>query len=345
MSGHDIIVIGASTGGVEALMKLAGGLPADLPAAVFVVLHIPPQATSTLPNLLTRAGPLPAAHPVDNEPIRAGRIYIAPPDVHLLVERGRIRVVRGPKENRHRPAVDPLFRSAAQAYGPRVVGVILTGALDDGTAGLLAVKRRGGVAVVQDPDDALFAGMPASALQYVAVDHRPPLSGIAPLLARIAREPAEEEGAYPVPNEMDLETRIARLDPAALEHEGKPGTLSAFSCPECKGPLWELDDGKLLRFRCRTGHAFTAGSALAGQAEAVEEALWIALNTLQESALIAEQLADEARRRDHHRVAAHFDEKVLQTQQHVALLRQVLLNGETGPAAEATGEATVVASG
>ena len=175
MAGHDMVVVGTSSGGVEALMELCGGLPEDLPAAVFVVVHFPEGAPSVLPSILNRAGPLKAVHPEDGDPIENGRIYVAPPGLHLLVERGRVRLVRGPRENLHRPAVDPLFRTAAVAYGPRAVGVVLTGARDDGTAGLLAIKRRGGVAVVQDPDDALFSGMPQSALEYVDVDYCLPL--------------------------------------------------------------------------------------------------------------------------------------------------------------------------
>src|SRR5947199_9158576 len=176
MSGHDIIVVGASAGGVEALVTLARSLKRNLQAAVFVVLHMPAQSPSLLPEILGRAGPLKAVQATDDMQIEPGHIYVAPPDQHMLMELGKVRVVRGPKENRHRPAVDPLFRSAALAYGPRVIGVILTGALDDGTAGLQAVKRRGGITIVQDPDEAFYPGMPLSALQHVQVDYTLPLA-------------------------------------------------------------------------------------------------------------------------------------------------------------------------
>jgi len=185
LSGHDIIVIGASAGGVEALRMLVHALPAHFPASVFVVLHIPPHHPSALPTILCQTGPLHAFHPIDNALIELERIYVAPPDCHLLVKVGQVRLSKGPKEKETRPAIDPLFRSAAHAYGPRVVGVILTGARDDGTAGLLSVKRSGGVAIVQDPDSARFPAMPRSALASVSVDYTVPLSGIAPLLVRL----------------------------------------------------------------------------------------------------------------------------------------------------------------
>ena len=194
------MVIGTSSGGVEALCRLAGDLPPDLPAALFVVMHVPEWAPSVLPGILSRAGPLKAVHPEDGDRIEKGRIYVAPPDFHLLVEDGRVRLARGPKENRHRPAVDALFRTAAVAYGPRVVGVVLSGALNDGTVG---------PSVVQDPDDALFSGMPESALEFVDVDHCLPVEKIPPLLIRLSGEPAKEEGAYPVPDDMELEARGA----------------------------------------------------------------------------------------------------------------------------------------
>ena len=199
MLRHDIIVVGSSAGGVEALIKLVSQLPASLPASIFIVLHIPAHGPSLLPDILSRSCPLQVSHPVDGEEVKYGCIYVASPDHHLLVEHGYVRVVRGPRENRHRPAIDPLFRSAARTYGPRVVGVILTGALDDGTAGLLAIKRRGGIAIVQDPRDALYPSMPLSALAHVKVDYNVPLSEIGAWLIRLAAEQTEEEGAYLVP--------------------------------------------------------------------------------------------------------------------------------------------------
>src|SRR5438270_410467 len=235
MPGHDIVVVGASAGGVEALETLVRTLPPGLPAAIFVVLHVPAQSPSFLPVILSRSGLLETVQASDGLEIKHGHIYVAPPDHHMLVERGHVQVVRGPKENRHRPAVDPLFRSAARAYGPRVVGVVLTGALDDGTAGLLAVKRRGGIAVVQDPSNALYPGMPRSALENIAVDYSLPLSDIGLLLRRLVYEPAEEEGAYSVSEDMEMETKLAEMDIDTLNSSKPVGTPSGFSCPEFGG--------------------------------------------------------------------------------------------------------------
>jgi two-component system chemotaxis response regulator CheB len=340
---HDIIVVGASAGGVEALKALVEGLPANLPAAVFVVLHIPAQYPSMLPEILSRAGRLAATHAADGAPIRHGQIYVAPPDQHLLVERGHMHVVRGPRENRHRPAVDPLFRTAALAYGPRVVGVILTGALDDGTAGLLAIKQRGGLAVVQDPVEAFYAGMPRSALEHVAVDYCMPLAEIAPLLVRLIGEPTQEEGIYPVSGQMEQEAQLVEMDMAALTAENHPGTPSAFSCPECGEVLWELRDSDLLRFRCRVGHAYNPESVLAGQSDRVEEALWIALKTLEESMSLSRRLARQAHERGQTQLAARFEQKMRDSEQRAALLREVLIKHSPAVTA-ASGQADQAAS-
>ncbi|MFL5699063.1 MAG: chemotaxis protein CheB [Ktedonobacteraceae bacterium] len=338
MPGHDIIVVGASAGGVEALVTLARSLQRNLQAAVFVVLHIPAQSPSLLPEILSRAGPLKAVQATDDMQIEQGHIYIAPPDHHMLMEQGKICVVRGPKENRHRPAIDPLFRSAALAYGPRVIGVILTGSLDDGTAGLLAVKRRGGIAIVQDPNEALYPSMPLSALENVEVDYTLLLASIGPQLGQLANKRAKEEGGYPVSEDMEKETKLAEMDLALMHNNQSVGIPSAFSCPECGGVLWEIHDGDLLRFRCRVGHAFSIESVLAEQSDVLEEALWVALKTLQESADLAQRLAQHAHRRGQEWLAKRFDEKQHAALHRAALIRRVLLKNEPGVETEAKQE-------
>jgi two-component system chemotaxis response regulator CheB len=325
LSGHDIIVIGASAGGVEALSTLVGALPANLPAAIFVVMHITAQGPSRMPEILARAGRLPAVHPTDGMAIAHGHIYIAPPDKHMLLERGRIRIVHGPRENRHRPAIDPLFRSAARGYGPRVVGVIVTGMLDDGTAGLLAIKQCGGVAIVQNPEEALYPGMPRSALENVLVDHCLPLAEIASLLVRLAHAPVQAIDASPAPNEMEQEISVTNMDLTTMTGDDPPGTPSAFSCPECGGVLWELNDGDLIRFRCRTGHAYSPESMVVGQSDTLEEALWVALKTLEESLSLSRRLGHQARERGQSLVAERFFARARDTEQRIMLIRQVLI--------------------
>lgn len=188
---RDIIVVGGSAGGIEALLKIVASLPADLPAAVLVAVHVSPKAESLLPGILQRAGALPAVHATHGAPMERGRIYVAPPDHHLLVQRGHLCLARGPAASTCRPSIDPLFCTAARIHGPRVVGVLLSGNLDDGTAGMLAIKLRRGVTIVQDPDDASYPDMPTSAIQNVGVDHILPAAAIAPLLTELARDSIE----------------------------------------------------------------------------------------------------------------------------------------------------------
>ncbi len=329
MSGHDIVVIGASAGGVEALVKLVSKLPKDLPAAIFVVLHIPPQSPSMLPTILSRAGQLPALHPTDGTKFERGHIYIAPPDHHILLEDGHIRIVRGPKENRHRPAVDVLFRSSASAYGPRVIGVVLTGALDDGTAGLLAIKRQGGIAVVQDPDDALYSGMPRSAVEHVKVDYVLLLAAIAPKLVNLVAMEVDTTMKQPIPEDMQNELSLAKMDLSRQKNDIRIGVPSQYSCPECGGVLWEIQDESLLRFRCRVGHAFSVDSMMAEQSDAIEEAMWAALKTLEEQASISRNMAKEARRAGHFLMAQRFEERQKQAEKRVDLLVSALQKSET----------------
>jgi two-component system chemotaxis response regulator CheB len=317
--------VGASAGGVEALIRLVASLPPDFAAALLVVVHVPPQATSALPAILDRASPLPAESAEDGASIRPGRVYVAPPDHHLLVRRGRIELGRGARENRHRPAIDPLFRSAARVYGPRVVGVVLSGSLDDGTAGLAAIKRMGGVAVVQEPDEALFPGMPLSALAHVAVDYRLPVGEMGALLKRLAagRVDGRPGGAD---DEMEKEVEIADLDEEALQGE-RPGQPASLACPDCGGTLWELQEGDLLRFRCRVGHAFSAEALLAAESEALEGALWAALRTLKETVELSRRMA--ARASDHGQagLAKRFGERADEAEQRAEVIRRVLSNG------------------
>src|SRR5439155_19817991 len=247
MPNHDIIVVGASAGGVEALRALVAKLPKDLPAAILVVLHVAPDHKSILPRILTGAGPIPAAHAKNGEALEPGRIYVAPPDRHLVVDDGVVRLTRSAPEGGHRPAVDTLFRTAARFHGARVVGIVLSGALDDGTAGLVAVKQRGGVTVVQDPEEALCPDMPRNALENVNVDHCLPTVEIAALIGKLAHENVELHS--PIPPLLAPEANIALA--RRREGERPPGDPSGFGCPACGGVLNEVHDGHTLRLRCR----------------------------------------------------------------------------------------------
>jgi len=350
MPDHGIVVVGASAGGVEALADLATSLPDDLPAAVFVVLHLPATGTSALPEILRRHGPLPAAHVRDGEPIQSGRVYVAPPDHHVVLRTGHVHLSRGPRENGHRPAIDPLFRSAAREYGTRVIGVVLSGTLDDGTAGLLAIKSRGGVAVVQDPEDALYTGMPGNALEHVQVDHVASAASMGKLLASLIANLAEPPPA-PALSDMQVEVEMEGFSLEAFEgtHPGRP---SGFSCPDCNGVLWQIQDGGLERYRCRVGHAWSPESLLTQQSEALEAALWVALRSLEERASLARRLAEPARRRGYSITATRFEEQAAEAQQAARLLRDLLLHRDAfatawplagdrhGPAAPPSTEAT-----
>lgn len=329
MPGHDILVIGASMGGLDALRELLPGLQRDTPAALFIVWHIAAESLGLLPDLLRPVSPLPVDNARDGDPIQPGRILVAPPDHHLLIERGHVRLARGPKENRFRPAIDPLFRSAAAAYGPRVVGVVLSGALDDGTAGLWAIKDCGGVAVAQDPLDAIQPSMPRSATQHVAVDHVLPARALGPLLDELARSPVEHDGAAPVADQLKIETRIA-LEQNALESGVMQlGTLSPFTCPECHGTLLQITDGGPLRFRCHTGHAYTAASLLAEVGGAIEESLWSAIRVIEERIMLLHHLAAHMQQSDDPASAEQFLAQAREAEQQVQLVRLALLRHST----------------
>jgi two-component system chemotaxis response regulator CheB len=328
---RQIVVIGESAGGIDALRIIAAALPAKFPAPVCVVLHTAPQSPGVLHEILSRAGPLPAMNATNGERIADGRIYVAPPDHHLIVEPGKLRVTRGPKENRFRPAIDPLFRSAAQVYGPGGVGVILTGSLDDGSAGLWAIKQLGGVAIVQDPFDALYPGMPQSAINYVKVDHVLPIDKIAPLLVRLTAIPVQARSAAPVPEHTAIEVNIAMeknpID-AGLERVGEP---SRFACPECHGVLLQLKDGPHTRFRCHTGHAYSATSLLAAVNEQIEGSLWSSVRALEEGQLLLCSMAEHLKATHTDFDAAELIARADEVKRHSDVIRQLVTTREAFP--------------
>jgi two-component system chemotaxis response regulator CheB len=325
MAGRDIVVVGGSAGSIEVLAEFVRGLPQDFPGSIFVVVHFPGSVTSTLPRILSRSGPLTARHPRDAEPIEPGRIYVAPPDCHLHVSDSQVRLTHGPKENGHRPALDPLFRTAALSYGPRVVGIVLSGNLNDGTAGLLRIKQRGGLAIVQDPETALYQGMPRSAIEHVAVDHVLPVQEISALVAKVAVRPAESLEVIGMSEEPILDTKADEI--ARSDRQRQPGLPSTMSCPECHGVLWEVNDEELVQFRCRVGHAYSAEALLVHQSEQLESALWTGLRALEEHSALARRLAARAETRGHRYSASTFTEQAMDAEQHASVIRNVLHSG------------------
>jgi two-component system, chemotaxis family, protein-glutamate methylesterase/glutaminase len=322
MAKRDIVVVGASAGGTEALTELVRALPAEFPAAIFVVVHFPASASSVLPRILSRAGSLPATHPEDGDTFATGRIYVARPDCHLLVRDGRLSVRRGPKENNSRPAIDPLFRSAARSAGKRVIGVVLSGNLDDGTAGLLSIKQHGGIAVIQAPETAQYPGMPRSAIDHVPVDYVVPIEQMAGLLVRLTGDQAGPKELVP------MESDDSPSDEETLaDRQTQPGVPSTMTCPECHGSLWETREGALVHFRCRVGHAYTAESLLAHQADQLEAALWTALRSLEEHAALSRRLASRATDRGHSHSASAFTEQAMDAEHYASTIRNVLSTG------------------
>jgi two-component system, chemotaxis family, protein-glutamate methylesterase/glutaminase len=340
---RDIIVIGASAGGVEAISRIVRDLPGAFPASIFVTMHFPESGISVLPRILTRAGKLRAVHPEDGEAIVPGRIYVAPPDRHLMILSERVRLVRGPRENGHRPAIDPMFRSAAVAYGPRVIGIVLTGNLDDGTSGLMAIERRGGTSVVQDPADALFPSMPASAIDHARADHVVPLDRIASVLVELVRSNTKVSAdalERPMSDEARKEIEYSNFQLEAIEQpEQHPGQLSAFACPDCGGVLWRQQEGELVRFRCRVGHAWTTDGLLHRQAETLDSALWMALRALEENASLSEHMAERMQRRGNETLAKRFLRNAESAKTRAAVIQEVLV-GSTVPPTEASGRSS-----
>jgi two-component system chemotaxis response regulator CheB len=327
MSKRNIVVIGASAGGVYALKELITALPADLPASIFVVLHVSANEPSYLPEILSHGGQLPALHPVDGEAIQPGHVYIAPPDHHLLVEHDRILVSKGPKENRFRPSIDALFRSAAYSYGPRVIGVVLTGMLDDGTSGMWSIKRLGGVSVIQDPLEAPYPSMPQSVAQHVAVDYNVSIAQLADLLGELVQQ---EVGNKPSlsnqeENRMEKEVQVTKEDQALERDVFSLGEVSTLTCPECHGVLVSIQEGTLTRYRCHTGHGFTAKSLLSGVTQTVEDSMWNAIRALEEIVMLLQQASKGLESASPS--GETYQSQIKQAQDQLALLRSMVMGG------------------
>jgi two-component system, chemotaxis family, protein-glutamate methylesterase/glutaminase len=329
MARRDVVVIGASAGGVEALKEVVAGLPADFPGTVLVVLHMPVTGTGALADILDRAGPLPARRAEDGDRLESGTVLVAQPGRHLAVLDSEVTLTHGPRENGHRPAVDVLFRSAAHALGSRVVGVVLSGALDDGAAGMVALRLRGGVGVVQDPHDAQVPDMPRAAIEAAVVEYVLPAGRIPELLVRLVSQEFADTRVT-ASDLMAEETKVATEESETTEQEKRPGKPSALTCPDCNGPLYEIVEGTLTRYRCRVGHAWSQGSLAAQQTVSVENALWTAMETLSEKATLREALGERADDQGQPLTAEAFRQAAEKARSAAAQIRAVI----EGPVAE-----------
>jgi two-component system, chemotaxis family, protein-glutamate methylesterase/glutaminase len=318
----DLIAIGASAGGFTGLLEIVSGLPADFPATVFVVIHTSADNPGLLPQILARSGKLPAVYATNGDRIKKGLIYVAAPDHHLFVHKGRVCSARGPRENGFRPAIDPLFRSLARDFGERVIGVVLSGARDDGAYGLAMIKEAGGTAIVQDPDRALVPNMPLSALAATSVDFVLPVERIASVLIQVVSQTASSSSraSAMAGDSNDQKLPDAEItDPAAM-----PGEATMFTCPECGGTLWELERGKTLRYRCHVGHKFGADSLVSDKDNAVEAAMWHALRALHEQAALRRSLAGRARGARMVAVAENYERQAEDADARAQLIRNAL---------------------
>lgn len=315
---RDIVVVGASAGGVQALDQLVERLPPELPASVFVVLHLAAGGRSVLPSILARLGSLPASVPDERQPPERGHIYVAPPDRHLLLVGHEVCVTGGPRENGHRPAIDPLFRSAARTYGPRVIAAVLSGTLDDGAAGSRMIRDRGGVVIVQHPDDALYADMPRNTLQMAGADAVLPAAEIAGRICELVDEPLPDR--FEDVQQAD-ELEVSEVMDAQLAVNGAPTELA---CPECGGGLWEREEGDLVRFGCRVGHVYSPESLVAEHGKALEQALWAALRGLEERAELYRRMAHRAQTAGRDSIERRFNHRSESAERHATAIRDAI---------------------
>ena len=317
-------MIGASAGGISALLHIAGKLPADLAAAILIVVHTGADSPGILHQLLSRAGPVPASVALDGKPLQLGNIYIAPPDFHLLIKDQRLRVARGPKENGFRPAVDPLFRTAARNFGERVVGIVLSGGLDDGTDGLRIIKECGGIAIAQNPEEAEFPSMPASAIRNVAVDHIARLDDISALIERYADgNVLKRSRMRPTADRPD----VAEAGDNALPSYRPRGEPSALTCPECGGALWEKRTGNQLKYRCHVGHMFTGDGLMSESSRILEQSLWTAVRTMEEAAEIRRRMARIPRNPQWKGLSPPYADQAAELERRAAVIRKLLESG------------------
>lgn len=326
MTHRDTIVVGASAGGVEALTTLVSGLPADLAACVLIVLHTPPTGVNALAAILARVTPLRVVAAADESPLVPGSVIVARPDHHLVVVDHRVILTRGPRENGHRPAVDVLFRSAARALGPRVIGVVLSGSLDDGSAGLVSIRARGGVGLVQDPKEALQPGMPTNAILAAEPEYVQSLAEMPATLVRLVGEVVSEPDRAADPL-LDAEVAMSELEPSQFRDGERPGTPAGLSCPDCHGTLFTIDEQGYLRYRCRVGHAWSPESLLAENDNALEGALWMAMRSLEEKAALAERMAQRANGQAQRLSGRRFQEQANEARTAAELIRAMLQNG------------------
>lgn len=330
MAARDIVVMGASAGGIQTLMSLARELPADLPVSIFLVVHTSPSSPGVLPTLLARAGLFSAEFAIDGEKPQHGRFYVAPADSHLLFRDQLIHLAHGPKENGFRPAVDPLFRTAARNFGPRVVGIVLSGGLDDGTEGLRLIKECGGIAIAQNPEEADFPSMPSSAIRNVAVDHIARIAEIPALLGQYATTELEDTRMYPGGDQPD----VAEYGNHGLQNNNVPGAPSSLTCPECGGALWERRNGNQLHFQCHVGHIYTGDGLMSESNRNLEQALWSAVRVMEESAELRRRMARIARNATWKTVAPPYLQQAEELESRAALIRQLLeSNGSKNKAA------------
>lgn len=321
----NIIVIGASAGGFKAISELLGKLPADLPVAIFVVIHLSKNSLArNIQRHLQRYTSYTCTVPHDNEEIKTGHLYIAPPQTHLFIRKGQIRLTDGPHENRWRPSVDVLFRSAAAAYGSLVIGIILTGMMDDGTSGMLAIKRSGGICIVQDPEDADFDDMPVSVLANVEVDYRLAAADMGEVIAGAIGD--TKSSGHVIPEDIKIEAAITERMTSSIEEMEKIATHSNYTCPDCGGGLWEIKNEPAKRYRCHTGHVYTEKLLVDKQSEEMEESLWVSIRMIEEQRNLLKNIVWRNQHDSNGNETTHYEERASELDLHVKRLKQLLVS-------------------